>query len=574
MDLLLRGEENDGGDMVASSRRESAETQADDEKEEEAEAEAAEAGKEDEEEEQAEEGAGEAAEEGDDAATTALTAAARRPRARRRARDWEAMGERVLQRRRVEQPSLPELRARNEQRRKLREYYSTSSYATSVACLAYEMAAQLDREHPDLLWCAIVGLTDQLVHERIERSAYASQASTFVQRVSSLESARRARPSSIRAAAAAMAAAAAAAGAADADQLVQVARNGEMSVQTDVRFMLFRHWTLYDSMYFSHYVATKFQIWTQPGKQRLEYLLAKMGIPLAESRQQYRFMTAAHKSALGAQLKLYAPKFHLQDVFFGSFTRQLGGMLVSAADVVYALTALLESPQTRGASPSSARQPGDGPAAAARAVATPTAAAAATANAEGGVEAEAEAEAGPEAHEWDDRFWAAEEALASGNATLLRAGIQEAIRLQVAIVRQAESILQNKALVSAGPFRYAIVEDPVDDAAFVQPLTLSRLALFIVDAMREKKKKKPKPMVLAVQSRASSTYTVIGLAEKAFDGHVGRNSFGIAFREAAEHTRARIRHDGFDASIIEVLRDDVRHFVEYLHSGLCESLRI
>ena len=50
------------------------------------------------------------------------------------------------------------------------------------------------------------------------------------------------------------------------------------------RFMLYRHWNLYDSMYYSRYIATKLGIWKHTGKQRLDTLLAKMGLPLDQCR--------------------------------------------------------------------------------------------------------------------------------------------------------------------------------------------------------------------------------------------------------------------------------------------------
>lgn len=45
----------------------------------------------------------------------------------------------------------------------------------------------------------------------------------------------------------------------------------------ELRFMLFRHWTLYDAMYHSSYVAGKLGIWKEKGRKRLTGLLAKMG---------------------------------------------------------------------------------------------------------------------------------------------------------------------------------------------------------------------------------------------------------------------------------------------------------
>lgn len=45
----------------------------------------------------------------------------------------------------------------------------------------------------------------------------------------------------------------------------------------ELRFTLFRHWTLYDAMYHSSYVANKLGIWRERGRKKLTGLLAKMG---------------------------------------------------------------------------------------------------------------------------------------------------------------------------------------------------------------------------------------------------------------------------------------------------------
>lgn len=45
----------------------------------------------------------------------------------------------------------------------------------------------------------------------------------------------------------------------------------------ELRFMLFRHWTLYDAMLHSGYVAGRLGIWKEKGRKKLQGLLAKMG---------------------------------------------------------------------------------------------------------------------------------------------------------------------------------------------------------------------------------------------------------------------------------------------------------
>ena len=43
-----------------------------------------------------------------------------------------------------------------------------------------------------------------------------------------------------------------------------------------------------------------------------------------------------------------------------------------------------------------------------------------------------------------------------------------------------------------------------------------------------------------------------------------RSRFGAAFRGAAQRTNARIKHDSFDTSVIEVQREDLRKFIDCL----------
>ena len=45
----------------------------------------------------------------------------------------------------------------------------------------------------------------------------------------------------------------------------------------EFRFMLFRHWNLYDAMFHSGYVAGKLKLHRDRGRKNLQGLLAKMG---------------------------------------------------------------------------------------------------------------------------------------------------------------------------------------------------------------------------------------------------------------------------------------------------------
>lgn len=53
----------------------------------------------------------------------------------------------------------------------------------------------------------------------------------------------------------------------------------------DFRFGLARHWTLYDAMLHSAFVAVRMETWHEKGRNQLKELIAKMGFKLKECQQ-------------------------------------------------------------------------------------------------------------------------------------------------------------------------------------------------------------------------------------------------------------------------------------------------
>ena len=77
------------------------------------------------------------------------------------------------------------------------------------------------------------------------------------------------------------------------------------------RFLLIRHWSLYDSMLHSPYLSSRLHIWSDAGKKRLHKLLAKMGVSLTQCKQSYTHMDMELKRGLRARLLKYAPVYGL-----------------------------------------------------------------------------------------------------------------------------------------------------------------------------------------------------------------------------------------------------------------------
>ncbi len=112
----------------------------------------------------------------------------------------------------------------------------------------------------------------------------------------------------------------------------------------EFRFMMFRHWNLYDAMYHSSYVASKLGIWKERGRKRLTGLLAKMGFSILETQQPFSHMAKDLKESLREKLDQLAPEYGLVELSYPSFMRCFGyrSQPLSAADAVEALSALLD----------------------------------------------------------------------------------------------------------------------------------------------------------------------------------------------------------------------------------------
>lgn len=150
-----------------------------------------------------------------------------------------------------------------------RYYAGGTSWGMSVAQSVYLLATVLERADNDLLWFAILGTTSQYVAGRIGREEYEAYHELFADEVVRLNIAPI--PNN------------------DGTNGGLTGLNGrapnpdDRSIQRtdELRFMLFRHWTLYDAMLHSGYVAGRLGIWKEKGRKRLQGLLAKMGYVLS-----------------------------------------------------------------------------------------------------------------------------------------------------------------------------------------------------------------------------------------------------------------------------------------------------
>ena len=58
------------------------------------------------------------------------------------------------------------------------------------------------------------------------------------------------------------------------------------------------------------------------------------------------------------------------------------------------------------------------------------------------------------------------------------------MRLQVAVVRQGTSLIEKRSVITTKTLRFVILVDSPDQGIFVYPLTLRKLGLFLVEALK------------------------------------------------------------------------------------------
>jgi len=445
-----------------------------------------------------------------------------------------------------------------------KHYASGSWYSQSASATIYILATILERADCDILWLAILGLTYQYTTSRISRDFYEKYHAIYYDEVSRLNPLPTEATSNI-------------------DTITALGPD-DLSIRSteELRFTLLRHWTLYDAMFHSSYVAGKLGIWKERGRKRLTGLLAKMGFSIPQTQQLYAHMDLDLKHQLRSKLDAIAPEYGLVELAYPSFVRCFGyrASPLSASDAVEAISALLDvaggirmEVEVEGAR-HGGEWFGSG-----RVWEGSNRSGVYEDRESGGIKTTGEndgenaddAEERTEVPWWVKNFWAAYDAL--GDIIPLRDALALSMSLHRAIIRQGTSIIDKQDIRTMRSHRVVVLSQGPDLALFSHPGVLSRLALWLIDALRDKlpgtklaRGKKSLPFVLACLNERTETYIVVGVMGSLELGDVTKNEFGLAFINAKERCNARSSHNSFNTSVLEIDHDDLKVFLE----ALCE----
>ncbi|KAF2840051.1 CDC45-like protein [Patellaria atrata CBS 101060] len=530
------------------------------------------------------------------------------------------------------------LKLRRKHESVIQEYSSLgTSYSEPISSLMYSLASDLGREDNDLLWNAIVGVSSLELYGRTLNGVGISPLSTAGgssgwngdrgERIRAVlrDEVRRLNPTDLKDIARE-------ASLGDSGGVIQThARSPtDMSIRLspEPRFLLIRHWSLYESMLHSPYLSARLHIWNDSGRRRLHKLLAKMGVSLTQCKQSYTHMDMELKRGLRERLLKFAPVYGLDglvppvssrngDREGWGFVRCWGWKAcLSAVDISVVIGAILEAGGASISTSSSDNPP----------------------NPEDEADTESVAQ-----EQITARFWTAYDAL--GSVDKLTSHISTAQHLYRAILRTGTSLIEKKQIRHLRAFRMAVVKEGPDVQLFTHPGALTKLALWISEAIAEqegiKRKGKGGELVVAGLDEARGVYVVVGLgggggvaiskekekrkAEKrkekekkkearklekdrerqarrdrraangdleesdeedeeteeesddsdseSEDGEVkdtikkrghGKNRFGHAFSEVIEETGARVKIDSFEHCVVEVKKEDLSGFLESL----------
>ena len=469
------------------------------------------------------------------------------------------------------------LRLRRKHEATLQSYYSLgTSHSEPMSSMLYSLASELGREDNDFLWLAIIGVSAMELYGNSAQFAQSETGSKPVgwsanrhEQIRDVmrDEVRRLNPiptSDI---------------ARDRDAgesggvIPTHARSPtdtSIRLSPEPRFLLIRHWSLYESMLHSPYLSTRLHVWAEPGKKRLHKLLAKMGVSLAEAAKGYTHMDMELKRTLRERLLRFAPMYGLDGLVPPAdggrsgkegwgFVRCWGWKAcLSAVDVAVIVGAILEVGIEPLADVPSSRTPTDtnsyrmvvGNSYNARMRALPTPPLSLS-----GEESTNDDLANISDPDWTtNRFFAAYDALSpsSSSLSLLLSHVPTAQHLHRAILRTGSALIGKHQIRHLRAFRMGVVREGPDVPLFVHPGALVKLASWVAEAVgvleAEKGARERGALVLGALDDQRGVYVVVGLGGAGAGGKV-RSRAEMKEREdkkkaKAEKKEARAREKG------------------------------
>ncbi|XP_044260178.1 cell division control protein 45 homolog [Tribolium madens] len=367
------------------------------------------------------------------------------------------------------------------------EYSQYTYYNKASAIAMFKLAWFLNKDDKDLLWLAIVAITEQFLLGKIENTQYVLAVGELQAHSNRLKN----RSS-------------------DSDGLTSL----KITYEKDLKLVLYRHWTVEESLKYSMYTACKMKLWSHRGGKKLYELLADMGLPLSQSQQAFESMDLQLRKEFQESIEKLSEKYNLEDLVFTSFILQYGYRnKYCASDIVYAMLAILES--------SSREKP-------------------------------------------EECFNSALDCLTRNKKEVVQKAIERAKIITKTIYKTVQAAIDMKQIITAGNFVYYIIQEGcLDWFMFSNQCVLLLLAQFILRAyvsMSRNRKAPDLPLIISAPKNLDlGTCIILGIPP--LRQNSPKNNLGRAFEEAAENINYEVLSDYFDTSYFEInIKDRTRFF--------------
>ncbi|XP_048371066.1 cell division control protein 45 homolog [Sphaerodactylus townsendi] len=205
------------------------------------------------------------------------------------------------------------------------DYEQYEYHGTSSAMMMFDLAWIMSKDLNDMLWWAIIGLTDQWIHDKITQMKYVTDIGALQRHVSRHNH-----------------------------------RNGDeenslsidcmkIAFEYDLCLALYQHWSLYESLCNTCYTSASLKLWSVQGQKKLQEFFADMGLPLKQVKQKFHSMDISLKENLQEMIEESANKFGMKDLRVQTFSIHFGFKnKFLASDVVYAAASLMENTEKDG----------------------------------------------------------------------------------------------------------------------------------------------------------------------------------------------------------------------------------
>lgn len=200
------------------------------------------------------------------------------------------------------------------------DYEQYEYHGTSSSMVMFDLAWIMSKDSNDMLWWAIVGLTDQWAQDKITQMKYVTDVGILQRHVSRHNHRNEDEENSLS---------------------IDCMR---ISFEYDLRLALYQHWSLFESICNSCYTSASLKLWSVQGQKRLQEFLADMGLPLKQVKQKFNSMDISLKENLREMIEESANKFGMKDVRVQTFSVQFGFKnKFLASDVAFAAASLMEN---------------------------------------------------------------------------------------------------------------------------------------------------------------------------------------------------------------------------------------